>query len=95
MKLIILLKSVKRDWLKLMFQINIYLLKMIFIVSIECIHLENDINIEEENKRIRFSSKLFSGPFIWRNNVNVEWNERRAKYNVGIGIHLKVEEYSK
>jgi hypothetical protein len=66
-----------------------------FIVSIECIHLENDINIEEENKRIRFSSKLFSGPFIWRNNVNVEWNERRAKYNVGIGIHLKVEEYSK
>jgi|GEM_PF-2567792 hypothetical protein len=66
-----------------------------FIVSIECIHLENDVNIEEENKRIRFSSKLFSGPFIWRNNVNVEWNDRRAKYNVGIGIHLKVEEYSK
>ena len=66
-----------------------------FIVSIEWIDSENDKNIEEENKQIRFSSKLFSGPFIWRNNVNVEWNDKRAKFNVGIGIHLKVEEYSK
>lgn len=66
-----------------------------FIVSIEWIDSENDKNIEEENKQIRFSSKLFSGPFIWRNNVNVEWNDKRAKNNAGIGIHLKVEEYSK
>jgi hypothetical protein len=66
-----------------------------FLVSIEWIEFEDNENIEIENKNILFSSTVFSGPFVWRNNTNLEWNKKRQKYNVGIGIHLKVERYSK
>ncbi|PQB08656.1 hypothetical protein BST83_09080 [Polaribacter filamentus] len=66
-----------------------------FLVSIEWIDFENNENIEIENKTIFFSSTVFSGPFVWRNNTNLEWNKKRQKYNVGVGIHLKVERYSK
>lgn len=65
-----------------------------FLVSIEWIHFENNEKIEIENKKIMFSSTIFSGPFIWRNNVNLKWNSKKIQFNTGLGIHLKVEQYS-
>lgn len=62
-----------------------------FLVSIEWIDFEN---IDTENKTIMFSSTVFSGPFISRDNINLKWNKNKLKYNIGLGIHLKVERYS-
>ena len=65
-----------------------------FLASIEWIDFKNNKNIEKENKVIMFSSTVFSGPFISRDNVNLKWNNKKLKYNIGLGIHLKVEKYS-
>ena len=65
-----------------------------FLASIEWIDFKNNENIEKENKVIMFSSTVFSGPFISRDNVNLKWNNKKLKYNIGLGIHLKVEKYS-
>lgn len=66
-----------------------------FLVSIEWIDFEHNNSIKEENKTMMFSSSVFSGPFVRRNNVNQKWNKEKVKFNCGLGIHLKVEQYSK
>jgi hypothetical protein len=65
-----------------------------FLASIEWIDLKKDETIEKENRVIDFSSTVFSGPFISRDNVNLKWRNKKLKYNIGLGIHLKVEKYS-
>jgi len=65
-----------------------------FLASIEWIDFKNDKTIKKEDKVIDFSSTVFSGPFISRDNVNLKWNDKKLKYNIGLGIHLKVEKYS-
>ena len=44
---------------------------------------------------MQFSSAVFSGPYISRDNINLKWNSEKVTLNVGPGIHLKVKEYSK
>lgn len=65
-----------------------------FLVSIEWIDFEDKVNIQKEDKAIMFSSTVFSGPFIRRDNINLKWIKKKVKYNIGLGIHLKVEQYS-
>jgi hypothetical protein len=65
-----------------------------FLVAIEWIDFENNGNIENENNTIKFSSSFFSGPYVYRDNVNLEWENKKLVMNLGIGIHLKVNEYS-
>jgi hypothetical protein len=64
-----------------------------FLVSIEWIDFEDKVNIQKEDKAIMFSSTVFSGPFIRRDNINLKWIKKKVKYNIGLGIHLKVEQY--
>ncbi|SDG75265.1 CarboxypepD_reg-like domain-containing protein [Flavobacterium omnivorum] len=65
-----------------------------FLVAIEWIDFENNGNIENEYNMIKFSSTVFSGPYVSRDNVNIEWENKKLPLNIGIGIHLKVNEYS-
>jgi hypothetical protein len=65
-----------------------------FLVAIEWIDFENNRNIENEYNMIQFSSTVFSGPYVSRDNVNIEWENKKLPLNIGIGIHLKVNEYS-
>jgi hypothetical protein len=65
-----------------------------FLVAVEWIDFENNGNIENEFNIIKFSSTVFSGPYISRDNVNLEWENNKVFMNIGIGIHLKVNEYS-
>jgi hypothetical protein len=66
-----------------------------FLVALEWIDFENNGNVKNEYNTIKFSSTVFSGPFVSRDNVNLEWENRKVVMNLGIGIHLKVNEYSK
>jgi hypothetical protein len=66
-----------------------------FLVAIEWIDFENFGNIDNENNTIKFSSTVFSGPYVYRDNINLEWENKKLPLNIGIGIHLKVNEYSK
>ena len=66
-----------------------------FLVAVEWIDFENNGNIKNEYNTIKFSSTVFSGPYVSRDNVNLEWENRKLIMNFGIGIHLKVKEYSK
>lgn len=65
-----------------------------FLVAIEWIDFENNGNIENEFNAIKFSSTVFSGPYVSRANVNLEWENIKLVLNLGVGIHLKVNEYS-
>lgn len=65
-----------------------------FLVAIEWIDFENNGNIKNEYNSIKFSSSAFSGPYVYRDNVNLEWENKKLIMNLGIGIHLKVNEYS-
>lgn len=66
-----------------------------FLVSIEWIDFEDNSSMEKENKTMMFSSTVFSGPFVRRDNISRKWNKEKVKFNVGLGIHLKVEQYLK
>ena len=66
-----------------------------FLVAVEWIDYENKDDNSNEFNIIRFSSTVFSGPFVFRDNVNLEWENKKFTLNVGVGIHLKVKEYSK
>ena len=65
-----------------------------FLVAIEWIDFENNGNIDNEFNAIKFSSTVFSGPYVSRANVNLEWENIKLVMNLGVGIHLKVNEYS-
>jgi hypothetical protein len=65
-----------------------------FLVAIEWIDFENNGNIKNEYNTIKFSSTVFSGPYVSRDNVNLEWETKKLIMNLGVGIHLKVNEYS-
>jgi hypothetical protein len=65
-----------------------------FLVAVEWIGYENNGNNTNESNIIRFSSTVFSGPFVSRDNVNLEWENNKLFMNTGVGIHLKVNEYS-
>ncbi|MFE3867485.1 carboxypeptidase-like regulatory domain-containing protein [Flavobacterium sp. LS2P90] len=65
-----------------------------FLVAIEWIDFENNGNIKNEYNTIKFSSTVFSGPYVSRDNINLEWQNKKLIMNVGVGIHLKVNEYS-
>lgn len=65
-----------------------------FLVAVEWIDFENNGNIENEYNTIKFSSTFFSGPYVFRDNVNLEWENKKLIMNLGIGIHLNVNEYS-
>lgn len=65
-----------------------------FLVAIEWIDFENFGNIENESHIIKFSSTVYSGPYVSRDNVNLEWGNEKLPLNIGVGIHLKVNEYS-
>lgn len=66
-----------------------------FLVAVEWIDFENKANITNQDNAITFSSTVFSGPYVRRDNINLKWNNEKIKLNVGPGIHLKVKEYSK
>lgn len=65
-----------------------------FLVAVEWINYENNGNNTTEFNIIKFSSTVFSGPFVSRDNVNLEWQNKKLIMNLGVGIHLKVNEYS-
>jgi hypothetical protein len=66
-----------------------------FLVAVEWIDFENKENVTNQDNAIKFSSAVFSGPYISRDNINLKWNSEKVTLNVGPGIHLKVKEYSK
>lgn len=65
-----------------------------FVVAVEWIGFENNGNTENEFNMIKFSSTVFSGPYVYRDNVNLEWVNEKLILNLGVGIHLKVNEYA-
>jgi hypothetical protein len=65
-----------------------------FLVSIEWIDFENDDDIEEGWKRIDIPLANDAGPMCSRKNVNEKWRIKRIRNNLGLGIHLEVEQYS-
>jgi hypothetical protein len=65
-----------------------------FLVAVEWIDFENKENITNQDNAIKFSSAVFSGPYISRDNSNLKWNSEKVMLNIGPGIHLKVKEYS-
>ncbi|MFD2725760.1 carboxypeptidase-like regulatory domain-containing protein [Hyunsoonleella rubra] len=65
-----------------------------FLVSIEWIDFENDDDIEEGWKRIDIPLANDAGPICSRKNVNEKWRIKRIGNNLGLGIHLEVEQYS-
>ena len=64
-----------------------------FLVSIELLSYEIDQNIPKEKRIIDFSSTVFSGPFYDRNNIHLNWNKTKEKFNIGLGINLLVDSY--
>ncbi|MFD2909404.1 carboxypeptidase-like regulatory domain-containing protein [Flavobacterium ardleyense] len=66
-----------------------------FLVAVEWIGFENNSTDENELNNIKFSSTVFSGPYISRSNVNETWGNRKLVMNIGIGLFLEVNEYSK
>ena len=65
-----------------------------FLVAVEWIDYENNGNNANESNMIQFSSTVFSGPYVSRDNVNLKWQNKKLIMNLGVGIHLKVNEYS-
>lgn len=65
-----------------------------FLVAVEWIDYENNGKKTNESNLIRFSSTVFSGPFVSRDNVNLAWENNKLFMNTGVGIHLKVNEYA-
>jgi hypothetical protein len=65
-----------------------------FLVSIEWIDFENDDDIEDGWKRIDIPLANDAGPMCSRKNVNEKWRIKRIRNNLGLGIHLEVEQYS-
>ena len=65
-----------------------------FLVAVEWIDYENNGNNANESNMIQFSSTVFSGPYVFRDNVNLKWQNKKLIMNLGVGIHLKVNEYS-
>ena len=65
-----------------------------FLVAVEWIDYENNGNNANESNMIQFSSTVLSGPFVYRDNVNLKWENKKLIMNIGVGIHLKVNEYS-
>ncbi|EAR12623.1 hypothetical protein PI23P_08355 [Polaribacter irgensii 23-P] len=47
-----------------------------FLASIEWVDFRNHETIKKEDKVIDFSSTVFSGPYISRDNVNLKWNDK-------------------
>jgi hypothetical protein len=66
-----------------------------FLVAVEWIDFENKENITNQENAIKFSSAVFSGPYVSRDNINLKWENEKLMLNIGPGIHLKVKEYSK
>jgi hypothetical protein len=66
-----------------------------FLVAVEWIDFENKENSTNQDNAIKFSSAVFSGPHVSRDNINLEWGNEKLMLNIGPGIHLKVKEYSK
>jgi hypothetical protein len=66
-----------------------------FLVAVEWIDFENKENFTNQDNAIKFSSAVFSGPYVSRDNINLKWNSEKLMLNIGPGIHLKVKEYSK
>ena len=66
-----------------------------FLVAVEWIDFENKENITNQENAIKFSSAVFSGPYVSRDNINLKWENEKFMLNIGPGIHLKVKEYSK
>lgn len=66
-----------------------------FLVAVEWIDYENNGANANEFNIIRFSSTVFSGPFVSRDNINLAWESKKLAMNIGVGIHLRVKEYSK
>ena len=64
-----------------------------FLVAVEWIDYENNGNNANESNMIQFSSTVFSGPYVSRDNVNLKWQNKKLIMNLGVGIHLKVNEY--
>lgn len=64
-----------------------------FLVAIEWIDFETNNKGDYKNPKMYFSSTVFSGPFIFRSNPNLKWNTKKQKFNVGVGIFLKVDSY--
>lgn len=65
-----------------------------FLIAVEWIDYEDNGNNANEFNVIKFSSTVFSGPFVSRDNVNLKWENEKLIMNIGVGIHLKVNEYS-
>lgn len=65
-----------------------------FLVSIEWIDFELKENKKEKNL-IEYASNVYNGPFFYRQNKNVKWEEQKLKYNIGLGISLVTNIYKK
>lgn len=65
-----------------------------FLVSIEWIDFELKENKKEKNL-IEYASNVYNGPFFYRQNKNVKWEEQKLKYNIGLGISLVTNIYIK
>jgi hypothetical protein len=61
-----------------------------FLVSIEWIDFKPKNKTSTKDNLFYISSTVFSGPFVFRENVNLSWNVQKVKYNSGLGIHLLV-----
>lgn len=90
-----LLKPLKALWLRYNLSKQYLSFEEDFLVAVEWIDYENKDDNSNEFNIIRFSSTVFSGHFVSRDNVNLEWENKKLTMNVGVGIHLKVKEYSK
>lgn len=62
-----------------------------FIASIELLNFEVNQKKPKEKRVIDFSSTVFSGPFYNRNNIHLNWNKTKARFNIGLGINLLVD----
>ncbi|GAL65435.1 carboxypeptidase-like regulatory domain-containing protein [Jejuia pallidilutea] len=65
-----------------------------FLVSIEWIDFEKNHYLEEKDNIITIPLVNDTGPMYSRDNVNQKWNKKRFGENLGLGIHLEVEQYS-
>jgi hypothetical protein len=59
-----------------------------FLVAVEWIDFENKKSTNQDNA-IKFSSAVFSGPHVSRDNINLKWENEKLMLNIGPGIHLK------